>query len=93
MNNNHASGGVGSPSRYAEKKYLKHQVNYNSDLIRVAADKVAELDFGSRNSTESKESVPEITSGKELVKRFTAKRASTNLNYMSAPNASPSRNI
>ena len=82
---------MGSPSRYADKKHIKHHANFNSDLIRVAADKVAELDIGSRGSTESKESVPEITSGKELVKRFTAKRASTNLNYTST-NASPGRN-
>ena len=80
--------GIGSPSRY-DKKPLKHS-NFNSDLIRVASEKGNELDIGSRHSTESKESVPEITSGKELVKRFTAKRASTNLNYQN--NNSPSRN-
>ena len=68
---------VKSPSRY-DKKPPKH-AKFNSDLMRVASDKVGDLDIGSRHSTESKESIPEITSGRELVKRFTAKRASTNL--------------
>lgn len=55
------------------------KANFNSDLI---ADKVAELDIGSRNSTESKDSVRDVPTGNNNYrKNLAVKRASTNLNY------------
>ena len=51
---------------------------------------MTDLDIGSRGSTESVENIPEVHSGRELVKRFSAKRASTNLNHIK--NVSPMGN-
>ena len=70
-----------SPSRY-DIRVVKN-VNYNSDLVGIAAEKVAELEIGSRGSTESRDSKDLVkdlgpTPG-ALVSKFTSKRASTNL--------------
>ena len=83
-----------NPHRYDSKrrKVCKPQ-NLNSDLIKVAGERVTDLDLGSRGSTESMENVPELTSGRELVKRFSAKRASTNLNHMKNVSPMGNRNV
>ena len=74
-----------SPSRY-DKKHVQNS-QFNSDLLGIAGDKVADLEIGSRGSTESKDTINatvrdvviDVSASKELVKKFAAKRASTNL--------------
>ena len=76
-----------NPSRYDRKGIIKNS-NFNSDLI---ADKVAELDIGSKHSTESKDSVRDVPTANNVSrKNLGSKRASTNLNYQHSP--SPSGN-
>lgn len=70
-----------NPHRYDQRRN-KNSKNLNSDLIKVAGERVTDLDIGSRGSAESLENIPEVHSGRELVKNISSKRASTNLNHL-----------